>query len=249
MRPSFLAIPRPRAEARIRLICLPHAGGGASAYHPLATLLPPEIELAAVQLPGRETRLAEPPFTRLVPLVAALADAIAPAAARPYAVLGHSMGALLGFELAREMRRRGLPLPRRLVLSGRRAPNLPAAEPPLHPLPDDAFVAELVRRYDAIPQAILQERDLMALFLPVMKADFAVFETHVHAEEAPLPCALSLYGGADDPQTAEMGGWASLVAGPCTRRIFPGGHFYLGTQRPALVAALAEELLEPVTVA
>lgn len=249
VRSSWLAVPRPKADAALRLLCIPHAGGGASFFHPLAAMLPPSCELAIAQLPGREARLAEPPFTRLAPLVSALVDAATPALRPPYAIFGHSMGALIGFEMAREMRRRGLPLPRRLIVSGRRAPTLPPSGPPLHALPDDAFIAELVRRYDAIPQAILQEPELVALFLPVLKADFAVFETHRHQPEPPLACALSTYGGTEDPQTAEMAGWEALAEGPVRRRRFPGGHFYLAASRPALAAALAEDVLDPVPAA
>lgn len=242
---SWLTCPKSRRSARKRLICLPHGGGGAASFYPLAALLPEAIELLAVQLPGRETRLAEPPYTRMQPLVVALADALGATVAHPYAFFGHSFGGLLAFEVGRELRRRRLPLPETIIVSGRRAPTVPSSEPPLHPLPDDVFVAELVRRYDAIPRAILDEPELMALFLPVLKADFAVFETHVHQDEPPLDCALGLYGGTDDPQTEQMDGWAELVSGPCRRRRFAGGHFYLqrAEQRRALAMALADDLM------
>jgi medium-chain acyl-[acyl-carrier-protein] hydrolase len=231
------------------LICLPHAGGGAAGFYQLAFHLPTTIELRAVQLPGREARLSESPHTRMAPLITALADALEDLVDRPYTFFGHSMGALLAFELCREFRRRGLPLPGTVVVSGRRAPTVPNREPPLHLLADDDFVAELVRRYDAIPRAIRSEPELMALFVPVMKADFAVFETHQHLDEPRLDCALGIYGGKSDPQTAEMHGWAELFAGPCRWRRFDGGHFYLAgrpDQPRVLAAALAEDLLTPV---
>src|SRR5690348_7962101 len=160
------------------------------------------------------------------PLITALVDALADTLRQPYALFGHSLGALIAYELSRELRRRCLPLPRVLIVSGRRAPTVKPREPPLHGLPDDAFVAELIRRYDAIPQVILNEPDLMALFLPMLKADFALFETHEHQEARPLDCALAIYGGIADSQTAEMDDWAELVTGPCRRRHFQGGHFY-----------------------
>ncbi|MGH7113380.1 MAG: thioesterase II family protein [Stellaceae bacterium] len=249
MRPSWLTCPIARAHAAIQLVAFPHAGGGATAFYPLAGLLPEAIELRAVQLPGRETRLGEAPFTRLPPLIDALADALGDSLRVPYALFGHSLGALIAFELAREFRRRGLPPPRTLIVSGRRAPTVCASEPPLHPLPDRVFVAELRRRYDAIPQVILDEPELMALFLPVLKADFALFETHEHQDEPRLDCALGIYGGAADPQTEQMEGWAELVVGPCRRRRFEGGHFYLAEgaeRRAALAAALAEDVLAAV---
>jgi surfactin synthase thioesterase subunit len=211
-------------------------------------LLPRDIEMLTVQLPGRESRLSEPPFRRMAPLVDALTDAIAPLLDRPYALFGHSMGALIAYELGRTFERERLALPRTTIVSGRRAPTVPNTEAPLHRLPDDQFVEALVARYDAIPKVIRDEPELMALFMPVLKADFEVFETHHHAETSPLDCALAIYGGRDDPQTRQMEGWADLYAGPCRTRLFDGGHFYLADQRRALAEALAEDVLGPVAV-
>jgi medium-chain acyl-[acyl-carrier-protein] hydrolase len=243
---SWLSCPQARHGATTRLICLPHAGGGATSYYPLAALLPDAIELRAVQLPGRETRLGEVPYATMPPLVAALADALSETVRQPYAFFGHSLGALIAFELSRELRRRKLPMPQTVIVSGRRAPTIAGREPMLHRLPDDAFIAELVRRYDGIPQVIRQEPDLMALFMPTLKADFALFETHEHRDEPALDCALGIYGGAEDPQTAEMDDWSELFSGPCRRRCFAGGHFYhtqSADQRRALAVALAEDVL------
>ncbi len=205
--------------------------------------------MMAVQLPGRETRLAEPPHQRMAPLVDALLHGVRDSLTRPYAMFGHSMGALIAFELARALRRQDLPMPQTIIVSGRRAPTVPNTDPPLHVLPDDKFVEALVRRYDAIPRLIRDEPELMALFVPVMKADFATFETHVHRDEPPLPCAVGIYGGRDDPQTLQMSGWADLFAGPVRTRVFDGGHFYLADQRNAVVAALAEDVLARVAAA
>lgn len=242
----WLTCPQARPDAVTRLICLPHAGGGTAAFFPLARLLPAAIELRGVRLPGRESRIAEPPYTAMRLLVPALVDGVREIVARPYALFGHSLGALVAFELARELRRRELPLPHTIVVSGRRAPTAISAEAAIHKLPDDAFIAELIRRYDAIPEAVLKEPELMALFVPVLKADFALFETHTHRPEPPLDCRLAIYGGEDDPQTPEMAGWADLFAGTVRRRLFPGGHFYMAGrpgQPGALAAALAEDVL------
>lgn len=246
---SWLICPKPRPAAARRLICLPHAGGGAVAFHPFAALLPGSIEMMAVQLPGRESRLAETPHRRMTSLVDALLLGIRDCLDKPYAFFGHSMGALVAFEVSRALRRQGLKLPRIIVISGRRAPTVPNNEPPLHHLADDDFVDALARRYDAIPQVVRDEPELMALFVPVLKADFATFETHVHRDEAPLECALALYGGHADPQTKQMAGWADLFSGPCRTRLFDGGHFYLAEQRRAVAAALAEDVLAGVPAA
>jgi len=232
----------------MRLICLPHAGGGASSFHALAGLLPRDIEMLTVQLPGRESRLSEPPFCRMAPLIDALTGAVAPLLDKPYALFGHSMGALIAYELGRAFERQRLPLPCTTIVSGRRAPSVPNTEAPLHRLPDDQFVDALIARYDAIPKVIRDEPELMALFMPVLKADFEVFETHHHADTPPLDCALAIYGGRADPQTQQMEGWADLYDGPCRTRLFDGGHFYLADQRRALADTLAEDVLGAVAV-
>lgn len=243
---SWWTVPIRRPNAELQLYCLPHAGGGASMFVPLAALLPEAIQLRAVLLPGREARFREPAHDRMGSLVGALADALTPEPAERYALFGHSMGALVAFELARELRRRGRPLPEALIVSGRRAPDLVLDERPLHLLPDQAFIAEIQARYGGIPQLILDEPELMALFLPTLKADFAVFETHRFVPEPPLDCALAFYGGDSDPQSAPAAsaGWTGLVSGPTSRRLFPGGHFYLTEQRGALARALAEDLVD-----
>jgi medium-chain acyl-[acyl-carrier-protein] hydrolase len=246
VRPSWLTCPQPRPAAALRLICFPHAGGGAAAFHPFAALLPDSIEMTAVQLPGRETRLAETPYRQMGPLIEALLAGIRDSLVEPYALFGHSMGALVAFELCRALRRAGMPLPQTVVVSGRRSPTVPNTEAPLHVLDDQAFVDALVARYDAIPKVIRDEPELMSLFIPVMKADFATFETYTHTDEPPLACALAIYGGRDDPQTDQMAGWANLFAGPCLTRQFDGGHFFLAEQRRAVAAALAEDVLATV---
>ena len=156
--PPWLVRPIHRPDAAMRLICLPHAGGGASSFHSLAALLPRDIEMLTVQLPGRESRLSEPPFRRMAPLIDALTDATVPLLGdKPYALFGHSMGALIAYELGRAFERERLPLPRTTIVSGRRAPSVPNTESPLHLLPDDQFVDALIARYDAIPRVIRDE--------------------------------------------------------------------------------------------
>lgn len=239
---NWLVRYRPDPMADLRLFAFPHAGAGPAIFKPVADRLPPGIELIAVQLPGHGRRLSEAPFRSAAPLIATLAPLVASAIDRPYAMFGHSMGAFLVFELARALRRAGLPPPRHSLLSGRRPPNYPAPERNLHLLNDAAFVAELTRHYDGIPAAIRNEPELLSLFLPVLKADFAVFETYRFYAEPPLSGPLTLYGGSDDPQTAQMAGWADLFTGPARRRLFPGGHFYLMEDAPGIANALADDL-------
>ncbi|GHD52843.1 thioesterase [Thalassobaculum fulvum] len=228
--------------AATRIVALPHAGAGPTVFRQAAGLLPDDLELLAAELPGHGKRLSEPPHRRSETLIAALLPAVVAAVqGRDWVLFGHSMGAFLAHELCRALRRAGHALPRRLIVSGRRPPNYPAPELDLHKLPDADFVHELTRRYDGIPAVIRNEPELLQLFLPVLKADFEVFETYRFSDEPPLDLPIAIWGGRDDPQTAQMDGWADLAAGPASQRLFDGGHFYL-TDRPERFArALAEE--------
>lgn len=235
---------KPNPAARLRLFCLPYAGGGASAFRAWPDELPSTVEFRAVQLPGRETRLREPPFTRLEPLVQQLGDVLAPDLTRPYAILGYSLGAVVGFELTRLLRRRQLPGPVHLFVAARPAPQLVFNEPPLHLLTDAELVAEVCRRYDGIPQAVRQEPDLLKLLLPVLRADLALLETYHHVREEPLVCPISAFGGLEDqavtPSMIEA--WRDQAGGPFTMRMLPGNHFFMNTGRAALLQAVSQDL-------
>jgi medium-chain acyl-[acyl-carrier-protein] hydrolase len=241
----------PRPAARARLYCFHHAGVGAAVYRPWLAGLPAELELVAVQLPGRANRLDEPPVDRLGALVDALLPALrAEFDGKPFAFFGHSMGAVLAAELARALRDAGAPGPQQLIVSGRRPPHWPSSEPALHRLADDAFVAEIQRRYGGIPAELLQHADVMALLLPSLRADIAALETHQPpAGRAPLDCALSVFGGSDDPLTPRehLDGWRGETRGPFRVRVFPGDHFYLSGRRDALLADLSVRLAPLLT--
>jgi medium-chain acyl-[acyl-carrier-protein] hydrolase len=234
---------KPRPAARLRLFCFPYAGVGASAYRPWATALDPAIELCAVQPPGREERIGTPPFSRLDPLLDALAPAVQPLLDRPFVFFGHSLGALVGFELARRLRRLGAPEPRHLFVSGRRAPQLPIREEVLHTLPDAALKEEL-RRFNGTPDAALQHEELMALVLPVLRADLAIHETYVHRVEPPLGMPISAFGGEGDPEVPEanLAAWKEQTTKAFRLRLLPGDHFYLQAGRAPLLAAITEDL-------
>jgi len=227
----------------MRLFCIAHAGGGASAFRGWADALPPEVEVCPVQLPGRENRIAEPAFDRLPPLVEALADAVDSLLTLPFALFGHSNGALIGFELARTLRARGRTGPVHLFASGRRAPDLPSAIAPTHHLPDAEFLDSL-QALGGLPAALLEHRELLSLLLPTLRADVSIHETYAFREEAPLECPLTAYGGLTDPRVSpeQLQAWSRHTRGPFVARLFPGGHFFLQEVRADFLRTLSADL-------
>lgn len=211
-------------------------------FYPWADVLPATIEVCPVQLPGHGTRLAEPLHDRLGPLVAALADGLAPYLDKPFAFFGHSMGALLSYELACLLRRRELG-PVHLFVSGHGAPHLPDRNPPLHGLADAEFVQKL-RELNGTPEEVLRHEELLQLLIPILRADFAVCETYTHRPEPPLACPISVYSGLGDDYVNrdELEGWRERTTSTFSLRMFPGDHFYLNTARPYLLQALARDL-------
>jgi medium-chain acyl-[acyl-carrier-protein] hydrolase len=234
---------RPRPHARRRLFCFPYAGGAASVYRTWSEELPEAIEVCAVQLPGREERISEAPFVDLAPLIAALLPALLPTLTLPFAFFGHSLGALIAFELASALRRAGHPLPFHLFVAAHPAPHRPHDDTPIHDLPEPEFVAEL-RRLNGTPDALLQQPELLALLLPALRADFAIYERYQYTPEAPLPCLISAFGGLRDLEVSrdDLAAWRDQTSGPFTLRMFPGDHFFPYSDRALLLRTIAREL-------
>lgn len=225
------------------LFCLPYAGAGAGMYRTWGERLAPAVDVMAVQLPGREGRFGEAAHAGMAPLVAEVADALQARSSRRYALFGHSMGALVAFELAHEMRRRGMPLPLLLVVSGHAAPHLARRRAPLHALPSEQFVEEL-RRLRGMPEEVLANEELMSLLLPRLRADFAVCETYVCPERPPLDCPLVAFGGRDDDcvAPAALSAWRSHTSGPFDMQQFEGGHFFVDQLGQEVTEALGTRL-------
>lgn len=232
----------PRPDAKLRLFCFSYAGAGASVYRPWSTALPAQIEVCAVQLPGREGRLREPALASIGEMVAALETALLPHFDRPFAFFGHSMGALLACELARALASRSGPRVAQLLVSGRRPPHLPETETPIHTLSDDAFVASIGHRYGGIPAEVLRHRELLALLLPGLRADMKAIETHPFEAGPLLDCPIIAFGGDSDPRTPrqQLDQWQAQTHGSLRVRSFAGGHFYFTD--PQVRAALLDDL-------
>lgn len=242
----LMRTPRPQGCA-VRLFCFPHAGGGSITFRGWQKQFREPVEVAAVQPPGRENRLSERPLASLPELRAALADALAPWMETPFAFFGHSFGALVAFELARELRRRRLALPRVLFASGRHAPSHEPESAPLHALPDDELVEEVDRRYGGIPRAILEERELLMLLLPTLRADLTITEGYEYRPEPPLSCRICAFGGEQDTRIGEheLAAWERETAAGFRLRMFPGGHFFIHDSRERVIRAIEAELRRP----
>lgn len=231
------------AAGKLRLFCFPYAGGGAGLYRSWAEKLPAYIEVFAVQLPGRETRTREMPFTRMGALVQSLMPVIHELSDEPFAFFGHSMGAIIAWELASQMKRQYGSEPIHLFVSGRRAPQVPDTDPPLHELPEAEFVEEVIR-FNGVPQEAANHPELMELKTPLLRADFELCETYTYQPELTLNCPITAFGGLEDlSETHErIANWRERTTKFCKVHMLPGDHFFLQTSQTRLLQLLSEEL-------
>jgi len=235
------------SRARFRLFCFPYAGGSSSIFRPWIRQIHPDIEVVPVLLPGRELRLREAAYTRLEPLVEALTREIFPYLDRPFAFFGHSMGALISFELARRLRlERGLET-EHLFISARCAPQVPGQDPEIHNLPDAEFLAE-VQRLNGTPKEVLEHAGLMEILIPMMRADFAICRTYNYVPGVPLRCSITALGGTRDETAtqAKLEGWCVQTTGRCRARMLEGDHFFINQHYQAILRIIAETLLARV---
>lgn len=239
---SWVVRYRPDEHARLRLFCFPYAGGRASVFRSWLDALPPGVEVCGIQLPGREERMAEQVYTRLTPLVERCAEAIYPYLDRPFAFYGHSMGALVSFEIARQLRRVYDRHPVCLYLAAFRAPHLPNPNIKIYHLPMEVF--KVVLRADGIPEAILQNEELMQVMLPIIRADYEVCDTYEYKEEPPLSCPFFLFGGLEDIRVrkADLEAWPVHSSSPSRLLMLPGSHLFLHTTQDLLLAEIARDL-------
>jgi medium-chain acyl-[acyl-carrier-protein] hydrolase len=239
----WLVRPRPVPHARLRLFCFPYAGGSAHVYRTWHEFLPAGTEVCAVQLPGRGGLLQQPPLKRLPEIVEAVTRVIKQQLDRPFAFFGHSMGAMIGFEVARRLRRERLRGPLALFVSARRAPQVTEAEPVTYNLPEAEFCHEL-RRLNGTPKEVLENAELMQLMTPVLRADFEVCQTYAYAEGAPLDCPVTAFGGLQDEEVPaeHLEPWREQTTARFTLRMLPGDHFFIHSSQALLLRMLSDEL-------
>jgi medium-chain acyl-[acyl-carrier-protein] hydrolase len=235
--------PRPVPQARMRIFCLPYAGGSATIYRLWAQALYPSVEVCAVELPGHGSRLGEPLLTRMDRLVDALGAAVTPLLDRPFALFGHSMGALVAFELACRLAADGGPSPEHLFVSGYSPPQLPLPPPKKHQLPAREFL-NMIQRFGGTPPELFQYPQLLEMYIPVLRADLELIETYCYRVRPPLACPVTALGGSHDDHapSATLQGWADHTLGGFQHRELPGGHFFLRDAEPAVIDSIARAL-------
>lgn len=233
---------QPNPGADLRLFCFPYAGGSARIYRTWSRLLPTSVEVCPVQLPGRDNRIAEPPFSGLEKLVRAMGTALRPYLDKPFAFFGHSMGAMLGFELAHHLRSELGLSPEHLFVSGRVAPRSAKKDRPIYDLPDDELVQEL-RKLNGTPPEVLEHPELMELMLPMLRADFALCDIHTHTERPLLTCPITALGGLRDAEAPResLEAWREHTLGAFSVWMFPGDHFFIHSDETLLLGVLGRE--------
>lgn len=229
----------PKPLAKVRLFCLPYAGGRALNYRTWSNNLSENVEVCAIEIPGRGTLLRDAPFTRIKPLVETIAQNILPKLDKPFALFGHSMGALVSFELAHFLRKQYGVNPFHLFVSARRAPQITSTKPTIYSLPEAEFIAELYR-LNGTSKEILENRELMELFLPILRADFEVIETYIYRKKLSLEYPLTAFGGLSDTEANidELQAWGKQTNATFVLKMFPGDHFFIHSAQSELLEYL-----------
>lgn len=241
----WIAHCQPNPKATTRLFCFPFAGGSAQSFRTWADGLPPSIEVCPIELPGRGTRMGDPLCTQLNPLLTAIAKALVPYLDLPFAFFGHSMGAMLAFELTRLLRAQYGAIPVHLFVSGRDAPQIqPSPETkPVHTLPEDQFLEKL-KNLSTASEAVLENPEMRQLLIPILRADLELAETYSYSVEAPLECPITAFGGVSDPVTnrEELEAWQAQTSGQFALHQFPGDHFFIQSAQSMLLRTIARSL-------
>lgn len=233
---------RSPTQSRVRLVCFPWCGAGASVYRRLALSMPERIELLAVQLPGREERFSERRLVRMQEVIDHVMSDIVALQDRPLVLFGHSMGGLVAYEMALALRNRTGREPDMLIVSGHGAPrSRGATDPSWHNASDEQFIANICQ-LGGTPTDILDDRDMMQTLIPVMRADYEVLDTYEQHSAAPMACPLIACAGDEDRAVTResMSAWRQYAGGSYRNHWFTGGHFYLHTRPRALTRCLEE---------
>jgi medium-chain acyl-[acyl-carrier-protein] hydrolase len=236
---SWVTCPFPQPHALSRIFCLPFAGGGATAFRGWSKLLGTTIEVCPIQLPGRESRFSEPAFTEAQALAQVLARQLQPFTDKPFAIYGHSMGALVAFELTRVLQAERFAMPHALILGAHRAAHLPRTRETFYCLDDKTFIEKL-QRFGGFPEEVLASEELMQLLTPTLKADFTLCDTYVYADQAPLSCPIHVFLGATDKEAPfeVMEAWHQHSSVHTQLHVFQAGHFFIRSDLERVIDTL-----------
>jgi medium-chain acyl-[acyl-carrier-protein] hydrolase len=242
---AWFQISPPREQVDLKIFCFPYAGGTTLVFRKWADLLPPTVQVIPVELPGRGARLQEPPFVNLPALVDDLEGAIRPLLDKPFVFFGHSMGAIIAFELARSLRRSYDRGPRALFVAGHRAPQIPKSKPATYHLPEGEFIEELIR-LQGTPKEVIEHVELMGIMIPLLRADFQLIQTYEYFADTPLECPIVVYGGLQDHDVPrdKLLLWKELTSSRFALHMLPGDHFFIRSSQAHLLGSLARELRE-----
>jgi len=233
----------PRQLGNLRLFCFSYAGGSEHVFRTWGKVFPPSVELCPILLPGHGVRMNEPLHKALEPLAESLTTALLPYLDKPFAFFGHSMGALLSYSVACKFRNRDAALPKHLFTSAYRAPHLFPRRKPMHELPDTEFIKAL-RDFGGTPMEVVQDAELMAMLVPILRADFSVCDTYQYEPAEPLPVPITAIGGLDDNNVhrSDLDAWAEHTTQSFTLHMLPGDHFYLRSQEFSLTQLMISKL-------
>ncbi|MFW6681520.1 MULTISPECIES: thioesterase II family protein [Acetobacteraceae] len=223
-------------EAVERLFCFPYSGAGASVFLPWSRSFPERIEVCAIEYPGRGSRSVEPLLTSVDDVVNHGIDGLSSFLDKPFSVLGYSLGAFVAFEWLHKLRKLGGPAPSNFFVCACRAPQVQATRPLLHPVPGREFIDAVQRRYGGIPSVILNEPELLARLLPILRADLSAAELYSRPEKSPLSCAIHVFGGTRDQSTRrdDLAPWSSHTNAGFSLRMIEGDHFLISSKKKTL---------------
>lgn len=239
----WITCPSPNSLASLRLFCFPYAGGSAFSFRNWSEQLPHTVEVCPIELPGRGMRIKDPTFTQMPLLIEELAQSLLPHLDKPFIFLGHSLGAIISFELTRFLRKIDACTPMQLFVSGHCAPQISYSIPPIHTLSDTEFIDGLSRLHGT-PEAALSNKELMQLLLPALRADFAIFSDYTYRPEPPLNLPITVFGGLQDPSASRemLESWHVQTNAAFNMQMFPGDHFFIHTAQSLLLDTLSQTL-------
>jgi medium-chain acyl-[acyl-carrier-protein] hydrolase len=240
----YLASYAPRtSQISLRLICFPFAGAGTAVFAPWSKLLPPDVEVIGFRLPGRELRALEAPVSRLQDHLEPLRSELISCFDRPVAFFGHSMGALLAFEVAQVLQFNNGVCPIHLFVSGAKPPSM-RGEIPQYEEMTQAELISLLRTYDGTPAEVLDNPELLDIVLPSLRADLVSVRNYSCQWLEPLSCPITAIGGEEDPHVdaKDLADWNSFTRAEFAMQILPGDHFFLKSHCAELISYLRERL-------